>query len=550
MSQKEIFDYVIVGGGSAGCVLANRLSANPAHRVLLLEAGGWDRDPWISIPLGVGRILQKGLHDWGYHSEPEEHFDGRRVECARGKVIGGSSSINAMAYVRGHRSDYDRWAAAGLTGWSYEEVLPYFRRQEAWEGGADEYRGATGLLGTRVSHYEDPLTEAILESGVRAGHPTTDDYNGREQHGMALMQSTIRNGRRSSSAAAFLRPAMRRPNLVVRTRALASRVQFDGDRAVGIVYRHGGYEHLATAEKEVLLCGGVINTPQLLMLSGVGDPVELRSHDINLEIALPGVGCNLQDHVKVPLSFRREEPGPMHRRMRIDRIAADLARAYITGTGFATDLPGPVCSFLKSDPSLLAPDVQILLNSGSMQAGPYLSPFVKPYEDGFTLLVVLLRPQSRGRLRLASKDPSQPLKIYQNFLAERADQDGLRKAFDLARDITRQGPLARLARSEIGPGPAARTPADINAHVRATATSVHHPLGTCKMGVASDPLAVVDAQLRVRGARALRVVDASVMPDMVGGNINAPVMMIAERAAEMILAQVPVIPARSVQTYS
>ena len=295
--NEKTFDYVIVGAGSAGCTLAYRLGEDPQTRVLVLEAGDWTRDPWISIPLGWGRILQHRLHDWMYFAEPEASVDGRRVECARGKVVGGSSSINAMAYVRGHRADYDRWAAGGLKGWSYADALPYFKRQESWEGGENAYRGGKGPLATRDSRYSDPLVHAYIEAGVAAGYPRTADYNGTQQEGFGLLQSTIRNGRRFSGADAYLRPAVRRGNVSVVTRALASKILFDGSRAVGVEYIRHGQRCVARAEKELILAGGVINSPQVLMLSGIGDPEELRAHGIEVKVPLRGVGKNLQDHI-------------------------------------------------------------------------------------------------------------------------------------------------------------------------------------------------------------------------------------------------------------
>ncbi len=543
MSDGTSHDYVIVGAGSAGCVLAYRLSADPAIRVLLLEAGGPDRHPLIHVPIGLGRIWERRMFDWGYDTEPEPRLDGRRIEAMRGKVLGGSSSINVMAYVRGHRGDYDRWARGGCPGWSYAEVLPYFKRNERWEKGEDAWRGGSGPLSVIGSRNRDPLFDGWLAAAEEADWPYTEDYNGERQEGFGPGQWTIRDGRRCSASVAFLRPALGRPNLTVVTGALATRVILDGTRATGVEYARGGALHHVSAAREVLLAGGVFNTPQLLMLSGIGEPDHLREVGVEPRIRLPGVGRNLQDHLSVDVHHARRERGPFHAEMRLDRAALNMARAYLLGTGPGTVLPGRLHAFLKTRRDLSVPNVQFLFRGAPTRAHPWFPCITPAYEDSFGLRPVLLHPESRGAVRLRSADPTAPVRIVQNFLATDHDVRTIREGVKLARDLARRRGLDPFRARETAPGPDCRTDAEIDAFVRRTAITAHHPCATCAMGTGET--AVLDPALHVRGVEGLRVVDASAMPDLVSGNINACVLMIAEKAADLVLGK-PALPAAAI----
>jgi 4-pyridoxate dehydrogenase len=531
---RKSFDYIIIGAGSAGCTLANRLSLDPDVRVLVLEAGGWDRHPFVKLPLTWGRVLIDRIYDWGYDGEPQATMAGRRIECARGKVIGGSSTINAMAYVRGNRGDYARWASYGLRGWSYEDVLPYFRKQESWVGGASVYRGGNGPLQTRKSQYQDPLVDAYLQAAIGSGFALNDDYNGKTQDGFARMQMTIRRGWRDSAATAYLHPVLARRNLTVQIHAQVTRILMEGARATGVEYLQDGQLIAAHADREVILCGGAINSPQVLMLSGIGDPQALGAHGIAVKVPLPGVGRNLQDHPTALLISARGNESPLLRNMRVDRLALGLIDSFALGRGFMTDLPGGITGFVKSDTAQALPDIQLLFIAGSLLAAPYLQPFRKPFADSFACRIVLLRPQSRGAITLASSDPLAAPRINQGLLSTADDWKALRNGIALFRDIARRPELKPFIARELGPGPEVKTEVQLEDYVRRTAVTAHHPAGTCKMGSDVDPMAVVDDRLSVRGTSGLRVVDASVFPDLVGGNINAPTIMIAERAADLI----------------
>lgn len=530
--NRDAYDYVVVGGGSAGCVLAHRLSEDPEVRVLLLEAGGADWDPLIHIPLGVGKIWQKRLHDWGYDTEPEPNLNQRSIEVLRGKVLGGCSSINFMAHIRGHRGDYDRWERSGLSGWSYPNLLPYFKRTETWQDGSAPHRGANGPIGVCYTNRIDPLAGAILEAAQSAGFPIYDDVNGGEPEGFGLSQSTIAQGHRASAAVAYLRPIRGRENLKLELCALATRILFEGQRAVGVEYLKGGALLQARAERELILAGGAINSPQLLMLSGIGDADQLRPIGIAMKLHLPGVGANLQDHLSATVAHSRKGESRLAHTLRADRIAWAMLRAYFTGKGPATELPGGVTAVIRSRAGLGSPDLQFMFRGAAIDARPWLPGLGRGWRDSFSLRAALLHPESRGTVSLTSADARQKVRIRARFLSEPRDLSTLCEGVRIARNIFRQKPLDAFRAEESSPGVHRTSDEDIAAFIRETAVTVHHPAGTCRMG--EDELAVVDPELKVRGIECLRVVDASVMPDLVSGNINACVLAIAERASDLI----------------
>lgn len=532
--DRASFDFVIVGAGSAGCVLANRLSADPACRVLLIEAGGWDYDPFIKIPIGWGRIMQKRLHDWGYDIEPDPVLGLPAMECMRGRVVGGSSSINAMAYVRGHPRDFDRWAGYGLPNLSYDQVLPYFRRQESWEGGASKWRGGDGPLSTIRATYADPLAGAFLDAAAGAGMPYTDDYNGAVQEGFGVLQSTIRKGKRCSAADAYLRPALSRPNLKILTKAVVTSVGFSGDRAVSVVWQRAGRQERAHAGSQVVLCAGAINTPQILMLSGIGDPDALANHGIKPRVRLPGVGRNLQDHATVAFEFARKGHGPFVENMRMDRLMVGLTQAFVAGTGFGSDLPSGWTAFLKTPLAGAMPDIQLIFRAVPLSAKPWFPGIRKPFADGFAVRAVLLRPQSRGHVTLRSADPGDKVRIVQNLLHASADQKVIREGLRLIPEVTERPELSGFIDRELAPGSGRWSNQALDAHIMRSVSTAHHPAGTCRMGNQDDDGTVLASDFSVHGTRGLSVVDASAFPDLVGGNINAAVIMLAEMASDIL----------------
>jgi choline dehydrogenase len=526
----EPFDYIVVGAGSAGCVLANRLTACGRHRVLLLEAGGNDRNIWIHIPLGYGKLFSNAKVNWLYASEPEADLNNRAIIQPRGKVLGGSSSINGLLYIRGQAADFDHWRQLGNAGWSFEDVLPYFRRAEDQERGGDALHGVGGPLAVSNVCEPHPLCEAFIAAAQQAGFPRNDDFNGPTQEGAGYFQLTARNGRRCSTAVGYLRQARRRPNLAIVSNALASRILFAGRRAVGVEYRHGGVMRTAHADGEVIIAGGAFNSPQLLQLSGLGPAALLSSLGIDVIADMPGVGADLQDHLQVRMQYRCTEPITMNdviNNWRY-RIGAGL-RYCLFRKGLLAVGAGYAGGFFRASPIAVTPDVQVhfIIFSGDTAGAP-LHPF-----PGFIASVCQLRPESRGFVRIKSADPRMPPAIQPRYLSSRHDCDTVVAGMKLLRRIMNQPAMRHYIAEERAPDPSCTNDADLLVFARETGTTVFHPTSTCRMG--SDPTAVVDERLRVRGVERLRVVDGSIMPALVSGNTNAAIVMIGEKGADLIL---------------
>jgi len=522
-----MYDYIIVGAGSAGCVLANRLSQDPLVRVLLLEAGGRDTNPFIHMPAGFGK-LQKPSVNWCFHTSPQKHLNGREIWYPQGKTLGGSSSINAMIYIRGQRADYDEWAALGNDGWSYHEVLPYFIRSECNERFADDYHGIDGPLGVSDQISPNVLTKAFVRAAQQAGHRYNADFNGATQAGTSVYQVTCRNARRSSTARAFLKPARQRENLTVKIKSRALRIIVENGKAVGVEYSRGNRApQVSRCEREVIVSSGAIGSPRLMLLSGIGPADELKQRGIELVHDLPGVGKNLQDHIDSYVVSDLEQP--------ISYDKADLfPRSIANGLQYFLFKSGPVTSVVAESGCFAAttkngrPDIQMhILPAYVVNSG-------RTHVDGFGITVntCVLRPKSRGEVTLASNDPAEMPIIDPNFHAEAEDQKMSIKGVRLAREILAQSELSQHIVKERFPGPSAQSDEEILAYIREYASVDYHAVGTCKMG--KDPLAVVDPQLRVRGIKGLRVVDASIMPNLISGNTNAASIMIGEKGASMI----------------
>jgi choline dehydrogenase len=531
-AEADTYDFVVTGAGSAGCVVAARLSESGRYRVLLLEAGGKDSNFWIHVPMGYAKLHANPSVNWMYQSEPERGLNGRSTFQPRGKVLGGTSSINGMLYMRGHRSDYDEWRQRGCVGWDWDSVLPYFKKSEDQERGADEFHGSGGPLRVSDHPIRWRLAEQWIKAGIQAGLPARDDFNTGEQEGIGPYQSTTNRRRRWSSATAFLRPAYGRRNLTIQTRAHTTKIQIENGRATAVAYLHDGIPRLARARGEIIVCGGVFNSPQLLQLSGLGPASLLREHGISVIRDMPAVGAHLQDHFCVRASYRATQP------LTLNDVANSFWRKMLAGVQ-ALFHYGPLSSngiaaggFARSDPRLERPDIQHNFTnwsySGRDQHGVRQHPF-----SGFSISTVHLRPDARGTVEITSPDPLVAPRIHFNFLETSYDIQAMTAALRMVRRISQQPAMAPYVAEELLPGPHVNTDTEYEAAIREYGNSNLHPVGTCRMGSNADN--VVDPRLRVHGVASLRIADCSIMPTLPAGNTNAPAIMVGEKASDMIL---------------
>lgn len=529
MEQLEA-DYVVIGAGSAGCVVANRLSADPTVNVILLEAGGRDWNPWIHIPVGYFKTMHNPSVDWCYSTEPDPGINGRKLDWPRGKVLGGSSSLNGLLYVRGQAEDYDRWRQMGNAGWGWDEILPLFKRAENQERGADDYHGVGGPLNVSNMRLKRPICDAWVAAAQNEGYEYNDDYNGEKQEGVGYFQLTTRNGRRCSTAVGYLNPVKSRPNLKIITRAHVQRLALEGKRVTGVVFKNKkGVETTVKARSEVVVSSGAIGSPQLLMLSGIGEAAQLKENGIEVVADLPGVGKNLQDHLQARLVYKCNEP-TLNDEVRSLFDQARIGLKYVLfRAGPMTMAASLATGFLKTRPELETPDIQFHIQPWSADSpGEGVHPF-----SAFTMSVCQLRPESRGEIRLKKGDPTGYPTIHPNYLATETDRETILAGVKIARSIAKQKPLAGKIASSHSPNEQVETDEELFEWVKNTATTIYHPTGTCKMG--SDDMAVVDERLRVHGIEGLRIADCSIMPEIVSGNTNAPAIMIGEKVSDLIL---------------
>lgn len=519
------YDYIIIGAGSAGCVLANRLTADGQHRVLLLEAGGPDKKQEIHIPAAFPNLFKTEM-DWAYETEPQTHIDGRQLYWPRGKMLGGTSSMNAMIYQRGNPADYDGWAAQGNEEWGWEDVLPYFKKAENNERGANGVHGSGGPLNVADLRLTNPLSKAFVAAGVQAGYPRNDDFNDGVQEGFGPYQVTQKRGARNSTAVAYLKPALKRPNLTTQTEALVTKLNFENGRCTGVTYQQNGQTHTAIADKEVILSGGAINSPQLLLLSGIGPADHLREMGIDVVMDLPGVGQNLQDHLAVMATWHAKQPISLASAESI----GNLAKYLLLKKGMLTSNVGESGGFIKINADAPAPDLQYHFAPAFF----ILHGFESPKSHGFTVGPTLVNVKSKGHIKLKSTDPTAHPEIQPNYLSDDEDMKLLVEGLRIARDIVSQPAFDPYRGEEHLPGKTVQSEEGLRAHVRRYVQTLYHPVGTCKMGV--DPMAVVNPQLQVHGVQGLRVVDASIMPTIVNANTNAPTIMIGEKAADLVMA--------------